>query len=276
MTSISPPPQHDHSDHPIGIFDSGVGGLTILRAIAEALPQENLLYVADTAHLPYGGKSGLAVERRALGITRFLVAQGAKAIVVACNTATALAINRLRREFALPFVGVEPAIKPAIAATRNGVVGVLATPALLGSERFGDLLRRFGSGVRMVTQACAGLAEHIERGELNSARTLEMLGGYVQPLLVAGADTIVLGCTHYPLLLQSVREIAGPGVTVIENGEAVARELGRQLSIRGLQRSQGIGGRRFHASGSVTSLEQLLTRLGETNVVVASLPEIAG
>jgi glutamate racemase len=264
------------SEHPIGLFDSGVGGLTILRAVAAALPRENLLYVADTAHLPYGQKSPDEIRRRARAITRFLVARQVKAIVVACNTATAMAIDALRGEFDLPFVGVEPAVKPAFSATRSGVVGVLATPATLESERFAALVGRFGGGVRVATQACAGLAEHIERGNLDSAQTETLLRGFVEPLLAAGADTIVLGCTHYPLVLESVRRIAGPRVAVIENGSAVARELSRQLDERGLRRPQGAGWRRFHASGSATDLRQILQGLGEKNPSVEPLTEDGG
>ncbi len=261
------------SEHPIGLFDSGVGGLTILRAVAAALPHENLLYVADTAHLPYGQKSPEEIRRRAQAITRFLVAQQVKAIVVACNTATAMAIDALRGEFDLPFIGVEPAVKPAFAATRSGVVGVLATPATLGSERFMALVGRYGSGIRVATQACAGLAEHIERGDLDGAQTESLLRGFVDPLLAAGADAIVLGCTHYPLVLDSVRRIAGPHVAVMENGSAVARELSRQLDERGLRKTQGTGWRRFHASGSAADLRQILAGLGETNISVEPLVE---
>lgn len=259
----------------IGVFDSGIGGLTILRAIRDTLPREHLIYVADTAYLPYGDKPGEVVQARAMAVSRFLAERGAKAIVVACNTATAAAIDLLRDRFSLPFIGVEPAVKPAAAATRSGVIGVLATPATLGSARFHALLSRHLGAARVRVQPCAGLAEHIERGDLDNAQTEELLRGFVEPLLAEGADTIVLGCTHYPLVAHIVQRIAGAGVTVVENGTAVARELSRQLFTRQLQRGAGAGGVRFWASGPVRSVEQLLGRLWP-GAQIQSLPELAG
>ena len=220
------------SENPIGVFDSGVGGLTILRAVRQALPRENLVYVADAAYVPYGQKSPEQIRDRAMAIGGFLVQQGAKAIVVACNTATAAAIDLLRARLPIAVVGVEPAIKPAVAATCSGVVGVLATPATLASERYRSLIQRFATGIRIVAQPCAGLAEHIERGDLDGNHTEYLLRGFVEPLLAERVDVIVLGCTHYPLVAHIVQRIAGPDVAVIENGTAVAREVTRQLTLR--------------------------------------------
>jgi glutamate racemase len=267
-------------DHPahgaIGIFDSGIGGLTILRAVREALPHEDLIYVADTAHLPYGAKSAEIVRARAITITGFLVERGAKAIVVACNTATAAAIDLLRDRFDLPFIGVEPAVKPAVAATRSRVIGVLATPATLDSARFHALLSRHAGEVRVQMAPCAGLAEQIERGDLDGGQTEVLLRGFVEPLLTKGADTIVLGCTHYPLVAHIIQRIAGPGVSVIENGTAVARELARQLLVRQWQKATGAGGTMFWASGPIALAEQLLGRHWARGVRVSALPEPAG
>ncbi len=261
------------TENPIGVFDSGVGGLTILRAVRQALPCEHLVYVADAAYVPYGQKSPEQIRHRAMSIGAFLVRQGAKAIVVACNTATAAAIDALRTSLPIPIVGVEPAVKPAVAATRSGVVGVLATPATLASERYRSLIERFASGIRIVAQPCAGLAEHIERGELDGVRTEQLLRGFVEPLLAEGADVIVLGCTHYPLVAHIVQRVAGPGVAVIENGTAVAREVARQLALGGSARSGGSGSELFYASGPTQRIEPLLVALWAPQVRLLHLPE---
>jgi glutamate racemase len=261
------------SENPIGVFDSGVGGLTILRAVRQALPCENLIYVADTAYVPYGHKSPEQIRDRATAIAGFLIQQGAKAVVVACNTATAAAIDVLRAQLPIPFVGVEPAVKPAVAATRSGVVGVLATPATLASERYRSLIERFAAGIRIVAQPCAGLAEHIERGELDGERTVELLRSFVEPLLTERADMIVLGCTHYPLVAHIVQRIAGAEVAVIENGTAVAKELARQLTLRRSARASETGSEIFWSSGPMQRIEALLIELWAPHVRLQRLPE---
>ncbi len=259
---------------PIGVFDSGIGGLTILRSVREALPGEDLVYVADAAHVPYGQKSPEQIRRRAMFICGFLVDQGVKAIVVACNTATAASIEALRGQWPIPFIGVEPAVKPAIAATRSGVVGVLATPATLASERYRSLIERFATGVRIVAQPCAGLAEHIECGDLDSAQTEQLLRQFVEPLLAQNVDAIVLGCTHYPLVAHIVQRIAGDGVTVIENGRAVAKQLARQLEGAGALRGRATGCETFWTSGPILGIKPLLDSLWGAHVVVRALPEL--
>ena len=260
------------SENPIGVFDSGVGGLTILRAVRQALPCEHLIYVADTAYVPYGHKSPEQIRDRATAIAGFLVQQGAKAVVVACNTATAAAIDVLRAQMLIPLVGVEPAVKPAVAATRSGVVGVLATPTTLASARYRRLIDRVAPGIRILAQPCAGLAEHIERGDLDGARTEQLLRGFVEPLLAERADVIVLGCTHYPLVSHIVQRIAGPGVAVIENGTAVAREVARQLTLRGSARPSGAGSEIFWSSGPAQRIEPLLKELWAPHARVQRLP----
>jgi len=214
---------------PIGVFDSGIGGVSVLKHIRECMPHEALLYCADSGYAPYGNKSAEFIRERSLSLTRFLVGQGAKAIVVACNTATASAIATLRSHFSLPVIGMEPAVKPAAAATRSGVVGVLATSGTLKSAQFAALLESYGKNVQVVTQACHGLVECVERGELDGAATRALVAQYVRPLLAAGADTIVLGCTHYPFLRPLIEAEAGPSVTLIDTGEAVARQVERRL-----------------------------------------------
>lgn len=214
----------------IGVFDSGVGGLSVLHHIRAALPVARLFYVADSGHVPYGDKPASYIERRALMITRFLVDQGAEAVVVACNTATAAAIAPLRARHALPIVGMEPAVKPAVAATRSGVVGVLATVGTLESARFAALLEKYAGDVEIVTQGCPGLVEEIERGNLRGAETRALIERYTAPLLARGADTLILGCTHYPFLASLIREVAGAGVALVDTGAAVARELKRRVA----------------------------------------------
>ena len=264
------------SENPIGVFDSGVGGLTILRAVREALPCENLVYVADAAHVPYGEKSPQQIRDRAMAIGGFLIGQSVKVIVVACNTATAAAIDQLRERLSVPIVGVEPAVKPAVAATRSGVVGVLATPATLASERYRGLIERFAAGVRIVAQPCAGLAEHIERGDLDGEHTEQMLRGFVEPLLAAQADVIVLGCTHFPLVAHIIQRIAGPGVAVIENGTAVAKEVARQLALRESARATGTGDEMFWTSGPIQGIEPLLGELWAPRARLQRLPDFHG
>lgn len=189
----------------VGVFDSGVGGISVLRHIRDSLPSEDLVYCADSLHTPYGGKSPEQIRQRSLALTAFLLEQGAKAIVLACNTATAAAVAALRERYALPIIGMEPAVKPAVAATRSGVVGVLATVGTLKSAQFAALLENYGKGVQVVTQACHGLVECVERGDLDAPATRALVRRYVEPLLAQGADTIVLGCTHYPFRPPSDR-----------------------------------------------------------------------
>ena len=264
------------SENPIGVFDSGVGGLTILRAVRQALPCEHLVYVADAAYVPYGQKSPEQIRHRAMTMGAFLVQQGAKAIVVACNTATAAAIDVLRARLPVPVIGVEPAVKPAVAATRSGVIGVLATPATLASERYRSLIERFAGGLHVMARPCAGLAEHIERGDLDGESTEQLLRSFVEPLLAEGADVIVLGCTHYPLVAHIVQRIAGPGVAVIENGTAVAREVSRQLMLRESARASESGGEMFWSSGPATRIAPLLMELWAPHARLQRLPEFQG
>ncbi len=220
---------------PIGIFDSGVGGLSVLREIRALLPAENLIYVADQAHVPYGARSTKEIRTFSQTITQFLLAQQAKLIVVACNTASAAALSWLRETFPQTlFVGMEPAIKPAAAHTQNGRVGVLATTATIESERYAALRGRFARDVTVYEDPCIGLVDLIESGELASPRLETALRGYLDPLLAAGVDTIVLGCTHYPFVLPVIERIAGTAVTVIDPAPAIARQTQRILQTHNL------------------------------------------
>ncbi len=219
---------------PIGVFDSGVGGLSVLREIRARLPHEPLAFVADCRHVPYGDKPPAYIRARSLALGRFLVDEGAKTIVVACNTATAAAAETLRESLPVPVVAMEPAVKPAAAATRTGVVGVLATVGTLDSARFAALLARFGRDVRVVTQPAPGLVEQVEAGDLDGPATRALVERYARPLLDAGADTIVLGSTHYPFLRPLIADVVGATVTLVDTGAAVARQLERVLDAHGL------------------------------------------
>jgi glutamate racemase len=221
----------DSASTPIGVFDSGAGGLSVVAAIRAALPSQAIIYFADTAFAPYGGRSDREIlERTQLCCTR-LLDRGVAALVVACNTATANAIDELRAWAPVPVVGVEPGLKPAAAATRNGVVGVLATRATLSSRRYRDLLFKVSSQapqVRFVDHAAHGWVELVESGDLDSVHTRTLVRQAVQALLDEGADTLVLGCTHYPFLRRAIETVAGTA-SIIETGPAVARELQRRL-----------------------------------------------
>lgn len=238
MNLPSPP-----NDSPVGIFDSGVGGLSVLRHIRAQLPHEHLIYFADSGFAPYGDKPEQVVAERALAIAGFLVGLGIKALVVACNTATVAAIKRIRERYPdLPVVGVEPGLKPAAAATRNGKVGVLATERTLTGDKFLQLRDQIAAGanVEFLLQPCAGLADQIEFGQLDSDATRAMLERYILPLLEQGADTLVLGCTHYPLALASIEQViaaAGREVALVDTGDAVARQLARLLHAGHLERA---------------------------------------
>ena len=213
----------------IGVFDSGVGGLSVLRAIRAQLPHEHLVYVADSGHAPYGDKPTSHIVERTLTVGLWLAQQGVRAITVACNTATLAAVEALRERTHLPVVAIEPAIKPAAALTQSGVVGVLATQQTIQSEGVARLVARFGQGVRFVLQACPGWVEQVEQGNLEGPETLAMVARDTQALKDAGADVWVLGCTHYPFLHKALGLCAGPSVQLLDPAQAVARELVRRL-----------------------------------------------
>ena len=263
------------ADGPVGVFDSGIGGLSVLQAIHELLPAEDLIYVADTAHLPYGDKPPETVRARAAVMAHFLASQNAKAIVAACNTATAHAIDSLRTGCAIPIIGVEPGVKPAALSSQTGVIGILATTATTESTRFSDLMRRHGQGARFVVQPCPGLAEAIETGNLRSDDLREMIRARVAPLIDAGVDTIVLGCTHYSFVSQLIQSIAGPSVNIVDTGMAVARQLARTLTERDLARPNRPGTVSFFTSGETEELREALRKLWGPVATIGSLPAAA-
>jgi glutamate racemase len=247
------------SNHPIGIFDSGIGGLSVWREIAAQLPHEDTLYFADQIHIPYGPRSLLEIQSFSKAITRFLLNRDCKLIVVACNAASAAALKHLRVTFPeVPFVGMEPAVKPAAEATQTGVVGVLATPATFQGELFASVVERFANGVQLVKEVCPGLVEQVEAGRLDTPDTLAMLDRFLAPIRAANADTIVLGCTHYPFVIEAIRQLA-PGVNVIDPAPAIARQVDRVLHERGLLASaEQLGQHRFITSGDLERYRAIL------------------
>lgn len=215
-------------------MDSGVGGLSVLREILKVLPEERYVYFSDNAFCPYGEKSAGFIRERCRSITELMLSEGAEAMVIACNTATAAAIQTLRSEYDIPFVGMEPAVKPAALGTKSGIIGVLATAGTLKGSKYLNTKGRFQNNVKIVEHVGQGFVELVERGELSGERAEKVVAESLTPLLEAGADTIVLGCTHYPFLLDTMRKIAGPKINFIDPAPAVARRLVSILKERSL------------------------------------------
>jgi glutamate racemase len=251
------------SDHPIGIFDSGVGGLSVLRAIRELMPGEPVVYFGDQAHVPYGPRPLSQVRGFSEGITRFLLSRHAKIIVVACNAASAAALAYLRQAHPeVAFVGMEPAVKPAAEHTSSGVVAVLATPATFQGELYASVVERFATGVELLKSTCPGLVQRIEVGDLSGPRTRAILEEALQPMLKRKIDTVVLACTHYPFVIPLIKQIVGEGVRVIDPAPAVARQTQRLLESRGLSGpSARWGPAHYLTSGETRSFSRVLTTL---------------
>jgi glutamate racemase len=247
----------------IGIFDSGLGGLSVLREIRKQMPAQPVLYLGDQFHVPYGVRPMEEILQFSRTITRYLLAQGAQLIVVACNTASAAALRTLRQEFPqVPFVGMEPAVKPAAEQTRTGVVGVLATYATFQGALYASVVERFAQGVTLLTSPCPGLVPQIEAGNLTGAETRRILKRELDPMLAQGIDTVVLGCTHYPFVIPLIKEIVGPEVRVIDPAPAVARQVAHLLQEQG-----------WLASGPATD-EVLLLTTGEAAALQQLLPAL--
>lgn len=235
----------------------------MLREIRACLPGEDLLYVADSGHVPYGNKTPEFIIGRSRALAGWLLGRGCKALVIACNTATAAAAGPLREEFpGVPIIGMEPAVKPAAAATRNGVVGVLATVGMLRSSRFAALLDRFAHDITVVMQPAPGLVEQVEKGELQTEATRGLVEIFTRPLLASGVDTIVLGCTHFPFLRPVIADVAGPEVALIDTGAAVARHLARRLAQEQRERpGTSPGAEEFFTTGPLEVARETIPRL---------------
>ncbi|MCL4266448.1 MAG: glutamate racemase [Anaerolineae bacterium] len=259
--------------NPIALFDSGIGGLSVLTHIRERLPGENLLYLADQTHVPYGPRSHAEIIQFSEGITRFFLAQEAKAVVVACNRASAAALSPLRQRFpGVPFVGMEPAVKPAAQQTKSGKVGVLATVGTLESERYASLMARFAGDVTVWEDPCVGLVELIEAGQTDTPETEQFLRRTLAPMLANGVDTLVLGCTHYPFIRPLLHHIA-PHLTIIDPAPAVAQQTQRVLQQANLLSTATNNGQtRLITTGLAAPFAQLAQRLmgyeGEVSTAV--------
>ncbi|MDN3922998.1 glutamate racemase [Roseateles violae] len=243
----------------LGVFDSGVGGLTVLRELRRQLPAVPLRYVADTAHAPYGQRSSAFITERSLAIGQHLIDHGARLLVVACNTATAHAIHAMRQRWpGLPIVGTEPGIKPAVAASHGGRIGVLATPATIASARYQALLARHAGAAQIFSQPCPGLADLIETGELESAALRELLATLCAPLRAAGVDTVLMGCTHYPLIQPLLEAELGPTVQLLNIEAAVAQQAARLWA--GLDLPAAAGRLDLETSGDPEELTRFVQR----------------
>ncbi len=258
---------------PVGVFDSGLGGLSVMKAIRSLMPNEDLLYFADCAYAPYGDRSSQYIIERSESITRELLLRGVKALVVACNTATATAVNDLRSKFSLPIIGIEPAVKPAAAASKTRAIGVLATTRTLTSERYRDLVKRYAQdSIKVVSVPCPGLMECVEAGAWESPHTLSLIHKYLDPIRKANADQIVLGCTHYPFLTKQIQTLAPAGITIIDPSLAVAKELRHRLSlIDGLNETDHEGSERFLISGEAENHRSVVELLWNRPVQLESI-----
>jgi glutamate racemase len=258
-------------DQPIGVFDSGLGGLSVVREVRRRLHAEDVLYIADSAHCPYGGKPLAEIRKRSVAVARALIDRGAKLIVVACNTASGAAIDHLRDTFDLPIVGLEPAVKPAAASTAVGRIAVLATPATLRTERFHRLVDNHGAGVDVVKIPCPGFVELVEAGEVEGPRAVATVADALTPAIDAGVDRVVLGCTHYPFLRAVVTQVLGNGVQVLDSGEAVARQVERVLAERDFLRPGGRGKLSLFTTGDPESVQPVVDRLWIETMTVESI-----
>ena len=248
----------------IGVMDSGCGGLSVLRELLRVLPEEQYVYFSDNAHCPDGEKSREFIIGRCRDIVDAFLAEGVQAVVIACNTATAAAIATLRAEYPrIPFVGMEPAVKPAVGGTRSGTIGVLATNSTLHSAKYIETRDRYAQGVRVVEHVGEGFVELVESLDLNSENTRTVVERSLRPLLEQGADNIVLGCTHYPFLVPVMQEIAGSDVRFIDPAPAAARQLSRVLDAYGMSTGEGPGSVELKSSGPVDSVRRLYESLRE-------------
>ena len=248
------------STSPIGIFDSGIGGISVLRAVREQMPEESVLYFGDQGHIPYGPRPMEQIRNFSEAITKFLLERDAKMIVVACNTASAAALKHLREKFPnVQFVGMEPAVKPAAEHTHTGKVGVLATPATFQGALYASVVERFANGVELFQNTCNGLVQQIEQGDLEGKQTRQILESALLPMLEKNIDTVVLGCTHYPFVIPLIQEIVGKSVRVIDPAPAVAKQTKRLLAARGTRNISGDKGDiKFYTSGNPEELRDLL------------------
>lgn len=246
---------------PIGMFDSGLGGLSVWREVVKVLPAESIVYYADSGNCPYGARSEEEIQQLCRNIVDFLISKGCKLIVVACNTATSAAIAQLRHQYKVPFIGMEPAVKPAALHTRTGNIGILATQGTLNGRLFNETKNRFAENVSVHLQVGHGLVELVEKGMNESAEAEETLRKYIAPMLQHNSDHIVLGCTHYPFLTGLIQKITGQGVTVLDPAPAVALQTKRKLEEFGISAPSGcLPAYTFFTSGEPDLMESFMIR----------------
>jgi glutamate racemase len=257
----------------VGVFDSGVGGFSVLRSIQSLYPGLSLVYIGDQAHVPYGRRPVEEIQRYSRIITEWLIDRGAALVVVACNTASAVALYHLRETFpGIPFVGMEPAVKPAAELTHTGKVGILATPATFQGQLYASVVERFAKDVIIYQDTCAGLVEEIEKGNLNGRATRQILERALKPMVAAGIDTVVMGCTHYPFVIPLIQGIAGDSVRVIDPAPAIARQVGRLLRLtENGPTGHPEGGRQFLTTGHASQMQDVLPVLLGQNYPVKTL-----
>lgn len=258
---------------PIGIFDSGLGGLSVAKEVRRRLPEEDILYIADSAYVPYGEKPLSQISDRSVAVTRALINGGAKIVVVACNTASGAALELLRETFTVPIVGLEPAVKPAATTTRSGRIAVLATPATLRTDRFNRLVDKHGAGVEVVKIPCPGFVDLVESGEISGEEPDSVVREVLGPIIGTPVDRVVLGCTHYPFLRDLIGGILGADVEILDSGEAVARQVEHVLEEKGLLAPNGGGRFRVLTTGEPTLVEPIVERLWGDTVKVERVPD---
>lgn len=261
------------SNAPIGIFDSGVGGLSILREIHKQLAHEDLIYIADSAHAPYGDKSTEFIQQRSLALAQFLVNEQAKAIVIACNTATTEAIAHLRQHLEIPVVGVEPAIKPAAEHSKTRIIGILATQRTIQSRRLEELVHLYAKDATVIAQPCPGLVEAVEKSDAGQKQlAIDLLHHYTKEMKASGADTIILGCTHYPFLIAELRHVLGEEITILETGKPVATQLLRILQLNQIENDTSrLGNIRFYSSLYDAAHHNIIRNLWSPNIEIHPL-----
>ncbi|HTL80946.1 MAG TPA: glutamate racemase [Bacteroidia bacterium] len=264
------------SSQPIGIFDSGIGGVSVLRAVRELLPGEDIIYFGDSAYLPYGEKSMEEIRQLSERVVKFLLEKDCKLIVIACNTASAAALKYLRDKYPeVPFIGMEPAVKPAAEQTQSGVVGVIATTATFQGELFKYVVERFAQNVKVINQPCPGLVQQIEAGELDSPETEKMLRGWLEPMKAQGMDKLVLACTHYPFVLPLLKKILGEKITIIDPAPAIAKQVKRILEEKQLSAAVASGEVEYYTSGDPQTFNDILFKLTGENAEMVTRPHLS-
>ncbi len=257
---------------PIGVFDSGMGGLSVLREIHKLLPHENLIYIADSKYAPYGERSRAYIKQRSQKIANFLLKKNIKTLVVACNTATAAAVDSLRKQLPIPIVGLEPAIKPAAKISKTGVIGVLATQRTLQSKRLTSLTIKYAPHTKVLAQPCPGLVEKVEANHLDRYDTRQLIKQYTLPLLQQQVDTLILGCTHYPFLNNTIRIIVGDDIQIVETGKPVALQLQRILKKQQLLNLSSLAGNlHFYNSSELRQHTQTMQQLWHQKIDIRLL-----